>query len=701
MKDIEKDLKENGFSLARLNKFKPTTEERLEYLDKFVNDRSESEFINNKIEKYLLENQKENLKVWAKKATKKGLKADNVKTLIEKIDSLQTVLKKSDKRLLNGLIKQKLGFTISEKHAKDIYSAYNTYKNNLKTLLKNRPDYMKMSGEEANKLLLDQIENKSGDLYEFGMSLIKIKTFYEEARLAYDKTKNAVPRETKLGERFDKFKDFLKTSAGFLKSMKATLDVSAPRQLSAGAFTSKEFFNIAKKQYFGSLKLWKDVAFGNISVEDAKNLVDMMVMTRPNAINGLYRKLGVDIGLKEEAFPETLAGKIIGKVKAFPASEIAYSYAIQLARAEYADTFIQEYNNDLGAMKKDGVGDYVNQITGRGKVHVKWNDDTQSMINVFFFAPKFLAARIRTITDLQYVVSGKTKIEKMRAKTALNNALLLMALPMLLKAALRALDKDDPHGEEAFERFLSAFDPRSSEFGKGRIGDTRIDFSFGMAGLWTTLARGITLTTVNSKGIEKDTSWADVLSSFFEGKLSPAMRTIADIQTAAWGTGKGFGGEPVTLRGEIANAVVPISAENAWEAAKLAYQEGLFSPTAGAAAVGFITDIFGIGSTTYMPKERDIGKSKAFIKEEERLAWNANRQTSDIRPSATSSIMTKLTGKKQEQAVEEFKKLYNDRATALVKSSQYASMSDEEKSKALTKVRQDVNKDIKKKYGLK
>jgi predicted transglutaminase-like cysteine proteinase len=83
------------------------------------------------------------------------------------------------------------------------------------------------------------------------------------------------------------------------------------------------------------------------------------------------------------------------------------------------------------------------------------------------------------------------------------------------------------------------------------------------------------------------------------------------------------------------------------------------------------------------------------------LAWGIDRVSTALTPSKTSSIMTKLSGTRQEKAVADFKKELNSRATSLVKSARFARMTDEDKAKALKKVREEVNKDIKKKYGIK
>lgn len=691
IQDLKNDLKANGFSLASLHKFKTDSESRVKYLEQFFNNTAEAEYFNNKYEKYLLEKQKTSLREWARKGAKKGITADSTKTLIEKIDALKKVLKPSDKPILNGLVKQKLGFVITLEYAKGIYDTYNTYKNNLAAVMKNRPDYMTMDGDRANEILTKQIKEGKGDVYDLAMSLVALKQAYQDARIAADEKAKSETNWGKTRLAIEKF-------AGTLKSLKATLDLSGLRQLSAAIATGGDIGKAAIKGYKFGVNLAK-IALKN--PEFAQQLVDMYILTRPNSLNGMYRKLGVDVGLKEEAFPETFVGKQLEKIHLFPASEVAFTGAIQMARAGMADTMIKEYDNDLGAMKADGLGDYINQITGRGKVHIKWNGDSQSLINVLFFAPKFLAARIRTITDLQYskkyLTGAGTKTEQMRGKTALRNALFYVLMPMLIKAIARAMNPEDEHGDDAWKRFKSAFDPRTTEFGKWRWGDTRIDMSFGLGSLYTVVARGLTRKSISSKGVMKDTTWGDVLSAFLEGKMSPALHTVENLRSITFGEGKDFMGRPITMESMLLDAVSPISAQQLIEL----YQnkDNLESPTA--AVAGMALDFFGISSNTYEPSTRDLGKSQEFKHEEERLAWNVNRPTSDINPAKNSSIMTKLSGKRQEKAIDDFKTLFNKRVTALIKTPAYKRLSDEGKADALKKVRAAVNNEVKKKYNLK
>lgn len=704
---LEKALQEQGFKLATLHQFKETSQERIEYLTKFFNNESEAKFFNSRFESVLLEEQKYKLHNWVERAKDKGLKADSAKDLFQKIGSLKKAINvKEDKKLMNGLVQQKLGFMIDKEYAQKVCDAYNNYENSLAKLKKHNPEYMNLSGEQTDKMLSEQIQAGSGDVYEYALNAVKLKEMYDAAKLKADEKKKT---STKIGKVLYKVEKF----AGFLRSAKATLDFSGARQLSTGAVTSKEFFAEAKKAYAHA---WKNAKLAFKDPETAKMLTDMYILARPNAINGNYKKLGIEVGLREEAFPESFLtrskdGKTAGWQKLFIASETGYAGMLKMARANDADRLLADKNNNIQSLKAQGAGDFINQITGRGKVHIKWNGEQQDLINVMLFAPKYLASRIRTLTDLQYVVTGKTQTEKMRAKTALNNALYFVLMPMLIKAFMRAIDEDDPHGEDAVERFFSALDPRSSDFGKLRVGETRLDTTFGLASIITAVSRIATGTTVSTKGQEKDTSWGDVLSSFFEGKMSPMGHFIMNAREVSVKGGrsllfgeefapKDFMGRPMDWK-TATDIVLPIFAQNIVEL----IDEGLSGKIAKEdiipAAVGLVFDFFGLSTSTYSIQDRDFGKSKEFMQAEQSLAWNINRATSDIRPSKTSSIMTKLSGARQEKAVADFKKELNSRATSLVKSARFARMTDEDKAKALKKVREEVNKDIKKKYGIK
>ena len=147
-------------------------------------------------------------------------------------------------------------------------------------------------------------------------------------------------------------------------------------------------------------------------------------------------------------------------------------------------------------------------------------------------------------------------------------------------------------------------DPRSSDFGKIKVGDTRFDVSGGMAGL-ATLAARITPTQHNGKwGLYTKSSTTgkitklntdkfgsqtvgDVLTTFTGNKLSPAMSIIKDV----WISGKTFSGKKPTVGGELVNLFAPLPITN--------YEELSTNPDAANIIAGMIADALGIGTNTY------------------------------------------------------------------------------------------------------
>lgn len=709
IQNAKKALSEQGYSLSRLHKAYPTTQARVDFLSKQFGSEEEAKYFNNKYENYLLKKQKDKLKEWAKKAGKKGIDTSTTKSLLEKIDGLSKVLGNTskDKPFLNGLVKQKLGFYVTQEEANQIKSMNDNIISSKKELLKVMPDYLTYNREQYAEALSDS--EKADKIIDLAVRISMMKEVYDAAKISADRAErlgkatfkiNINGKETSLGEA-------LTTIAGNIKSVKASFDISWGRQLTS-AFLSgdKAIAKAAGKGWKEGLNAWKEVVKA-MSEEERTNkirILEGLLMVRPNALNGNYARLGVAVGMQEEAFPESVATKIPLAKNIFIASEKGFNIAIQTARAEITDALIDMGGGDIGMLKEQNAGQFVNELTGRGKLPFN-NPNTERVVNNLLFAPRYLSSRIAQIYNIKYaakwglnVLKGKETgmIDKMRAKASMTQLALFAMLIPAIKGILRAMDDEDPHGDDYWERFWSAYEMRSSDFGKIVWGDTRIDLSAGLDGLLTLAARVVTGKTVSISGVKREKNWSDVIGAFTEGKLSPAARVVID----SWRLitegedAKNFMYQPITLKGLASDVLLPISVENLTE---LTMQ----TESKTAQIVGILADIIGLGANTYGISEKDLNKSSELKKAEFDLAWKLDRNPADIKPSKASNIMKKLSGKRKENAIEDFSKLYNEQATKLVKSAKFQKMTAEEQSEALTKVRKDVNKKIKKKYGLK
>lgn len=697
-----------GYRAGQLHKAFPDTKARIKFLTEQFGSEAQAVYYNNKYERYILNKQKDALKDWVKNSAKKGIDNSTKKSLLDKIDNLSKVLgnTSADKPFLNGLVKQSLGFYVTQEEANQIKQANDNIIESKRQLLEVMPDYLTYNAEQYAEALSDP--EKADKIIDLASRISLMKEIYDQAKIAADKADrlnkavfkiNWNGKETSIGEA-------LTTIAGNVKSLKASFDISWGRQLTSAFLSgSKAISMSAAKGWKEGLKAWQEVITAK-NEEEIKNrirILEGMLMVRPNALNGNYARLGVAVGMQEEAFPESIAAKVPAIKNVFLASEKGFNIAIQTARAEITDALIDMANGDIGMLKEQNAGQFVNELTGRGKLPFN-NPNAERAVNSLLFAPRYLSSRIAQIYNLKYagkwglnVIAGKETgmIDKMRAKASMAQLSLFAILIPAIKGILRAMDDDDPHGDDYWERFFSAYEMRTSDFGKIVLGDTRIDLSAGLDGLLTLSARVVTGKSVSISGVKRDKSWSDVLGSFSEGKLSPAARVVIDgWRLLTQEDPKNFMYQPITLRGLASDVLLPISVENLTE---------LTIPTESRTAqiAGILGDIIGLGANTYGITEKDLGKSDALKKAEFELAWQIDRNPASITPAKTSSIMKKLTGTRQARAVADFSKMYNEQATRLVQSNVYEKMSVEEKSKALTSVRESVNKAVKKKYGLK
>lgn len=706
--DIQKakaTLKAQGYALSQLHKAYPSTEARVAFLAEQFGNEDGAKFFNNKYEKYLLNKQKDAMRDWVRKSAKKGIDTSTKKTLMDKIDGLTSVLKKADKgTFLNGLVEQALGFGITEQEAKEILDRNNNVRASKKKVLQLMPDYLSYTHEQVDEAMQDK--EKAEAITKLAIDLACMKEIYDEAKVAADRQariKNATLKATIKGKEYS-FGEALLRITGEIKSLKATLDVSFGRQLSSMLFArGKETYDAWRE----GMKTWGKIVRPQ-SEQDLKNkirIMEGMLMARPNSLNGNYARLGVAVGMREEAFPESIAGGAVEKaikLNLFTASEKSFNIAIQTARANLADYFIA--NSDMKTLLDQKAGEFINEVTGRGKLRIN-NPNTERVINNLFFAPRWLMSRIAQIYNLKYglkwgiqAISGKETgiIDKYRAKSAMAQvALYSLAIPVF-KGILRAMDDEDEHGDDWWERFWSALDPRSSDFGKIVWGDTRFDPSFGVNSLIVLAARIATGESISISGVKRKKKWGEVISAFVEGKMSPAARlTVDTYKYFTEDEPKDFMYQPITGGGLVKEAIPPISVENLIELFTVDTENKF------AQFVGVVADIFGIGANTYGISGKDVGKSDELKKAERILAYQENRNPTSLKPSSQSSIMKKLSGAKQERAVADYESRLNRELTNLVKSSAYKRMSTAEQAEAMKKVRDKVNKEIKNKYGLK
>lgn len=600
VKDLRIAITERGgFSALR----GMTAQQRVDFFKDFVDlpgESSTADWLNREIEKRILQpSQIAATKEWLQKLEKKKVKISNKDALIDRI------LKK--KEIFNprsfyaeGLAKQALGFETSRENVKKLYDlsvSINEYKQNLLAL---DPKYLDRKTNELETLP----ENVKQARMELGKKLVEFQKEYEAINLQAQMLDYA--NKTWGGRRLE---DVLRI-AGNIKSLKASFDVSFLRQLQS-VFVSgrrESFANAMKSGYqvFFTKKIgWADTLMAEL-------------LTRPNALANRYNDFGIEVGIKEEAFPESWISKAFGEsdLNLFRRSEEAFNIAIQTARANLFDWMWEQSNGDIQLLKQQHVGEAINILTGRGSVPILTPKDpqTQRIINNLLFAPKWLASRIQTLMDVRFAFMSGNKItldgkqvltpQGLRMKSAVGNVILI-AIAMATRRLLWGLDAEEDTD------YGTILDPRSTDFGKVIIGRTRFDLTAGTASLITLVSRLGTMESMTAQGVVKPAKPADLIYNFISGKSSPGLQLATNLWHAIRTGGEfvDYRGKPLKWETEadwrenLADFLLPISLTGGIVEGISApmNQENLDSGYWGT-VMGVVADFVGVGANTYKKK---------------------------------------------------------------------------------------------------
>jgi len=243
------------------------------------------------------------------------------------------------------------------------------------------------------------------------------------------------------------------------RALMSSMDLSAPfRQ---GAFLigrPREFVPafVDMFRYAGSQRAL-DALHANIRERPTAPLMRQAGLALTEA-GGLLEK-------REEAFIGGLAEKIPVLGAGVRASQRAYTGFLNKLRA---DTFDNILNNAarMGHNVEDprflnSLGQFINAATGRGSLPGKMERLGPELATVFF-SPRLMASRVNLLNPAFYA-QLQPEVRKEALKSAMSAAAVGTTVLGLLKAAGAKVETD----------------PRSSDFGKARIGDTRFDIFAG------------------------------------------------------------------------------------------------------------------------------------------------------------------------------------------------------------------------------
>jgi len=567
-----------------------TSADRRAYFAKIVGP-ANAEGVNAAFEsKLLLKDQIAGLQRWATDMS--GLSPKTRKDFIEKVKKLENVLEPAEeKAFLADLAAKKFGASVTFDEAKTI----STGAKNISALK----------------------EKWNADTQEWTSETDRLA--YGTALVAYQDYVGVLMRDANAKN----FKEWLTQpngralldAANSVKGVVASLDNSF-----FGRQGLRTLINHPDIWAKGFVKSWSDMA--SVAVGgDPISALKADIYSRPNAMMGKYDNMKLALGQQfEEAFPTALPEKIPVFGRVYKMSESAFVGGSLRFRADIADRLIPKAEAagvDLSAPggAAEGIGDLINSMTGRGSVKALVGDRPADWVNAAFFSLRFLKSNWDTLTGhtLGFGIEKGPARNFVRRQAAMNLARIVgtMALVYAIAGML------DPDSVE--------WDPRSANFGKIKIGDTRFDISGGMGSMVTLAARLImgsskssTSGRVSELGTGKFGSRTriDVIEDYIEGKASPLLGKMI-----ALANGTDMAGNKVTWTNTALGLVTPIGASTGYEA--------LQDPNAAPFLAVMIADGLGFGASTYGPKRAKREGQKSYeIWDDE--YWNDESQTQQV-----------------------------------------------------------------------
>lgn len=417
-------------------------------------------------------------------------------------------------------------------------------------------------------------------------------------------------------------------------------------------------------------KIWADMAgksfkdiYQSLAKKEggqiAKDTVKAEMYSRPNYINGNY-EIAKLIPRAEEQFPTTLPEKIPVIGRAFSASEATFTNSAIRARINTFDKIVdlaQKQGVEMGKEQIQNIGKLINSVTARGDLGRMGEG---GVIKLVLWAPKMLKANWDVLTAHTGGAGLDTAFARRRARINLAKIAITTSGIAAIINALR------PGTVET--------DPRSSDFLRVKVGNTRFDLTGGKGSIITLIARMLSMETKSSttgivtklnEGGFADRTLFDVGIDFLRNKTAPfvsGLLTLAEGET--------FEGDKATLKTVGKDIITPISVENFIET-----YYGDTDPTT-AQEIGNIADFLGVSANTYSFKE--------------------NWETKDSKEM--NQFREEVGEEDFEQANIDYNKLIDKRLNDLIGTKEYKEMSDDDKRKKIKKVKDGAKKEIFDKY---
>ena len=269
-------------------------------------------------------------------------------------------------------------------------------------------------------------------------------------RVPKEEEKNSIPAEL----------------SAFTRTMMATWDMSAPFRQGLGLVHKAEFWKAIPTM----VKAWGSEAAYKAAMDDIVNnpRTGALFKKRVGAGGKVLDSFAEEMGLKltdlhgmstrEEAIMSQMAEKYVPGVRG---SNRAYTIFLNKLRADTFASLIQDakvfgVDGTKNLPLAKGLAEFVNTATGRGNLGMAEN--SAKLLSQFMFSPRLMASRLQMMNPRNYIMGPKAvRMEYLKSLLAI--AGFGNTLGQLAKLGGGTVENN----------------PGSSDFGKIKFGDTRID----------------------------------------------------------------------------------------------------------------------------------------------------------------------------------------------------------------------------------
>jgi len=390
-------------------------------------------------------------------------------------------------------------------------------------------------------------------------------------------------------ERLSSFWDKFVSATNIPRALRSSGDISAGfRQ---GLVVLVTHPNIFARQWAKMIKEFGSEEFYNAQMDAIHNDPLYPLMAKYKVP---FTDIGTDVKGSEEAFVGAQAAERIplGIGKVVRMSDRAFTGFQNGTRAELFKLLAEKaaaLGEDLnGEHLGESIAKVVGSFTGRGTVP-KVLEDHLTTLNLAMFSPRLMAARVNLMSPAYY--AKLHPFARIEAAAGARNVVAAVGATMVVAKLLGAQVN---------------FDPRSSNFTKIKVGNTRIDIAGGFSQYVRFFAQEMTREAISSSGHKVHIGWGQHDVSDLSNITKLARSKSAPIPGLAWdeASGKDFIGRPIKQGHELwSNA--PFIAQDAYDASQ---QSGPRT-----VAIAAFLSAIGFGVQSYKDKapkasQFDIGK---------------------------------------------------------------------------------------------